>query len=395
MKTVRIIFVLTIAFFFTVPAYAQKVPESYKTEFLEKYRFFIDKDTKKSFEKLTTDEERDAFIENFWKERDTDPNTPENEYKDQIDERFIDIEDEIFATDPDITGVIFRSEGGVNGDMARVYLLHGEPDLKVKKFQGRSHVDLMLWLYADESGQYPKYMFLFYRKHDVGHLQVFRNYSMSLIWSLVEVSRFGEQGVEDTYKELLYMDGQDGQLMLYALSQFSYDSSIHVDEAMDPPKPASLLAKQSRGKVVGQPNIAKELNIIYSKENSFIPANFEVITTSTLESPETKSVGVSLGIRYGDLDWLAQDDGGLGCALTLTAFIQNRKTREVSFYSWNINLKIPKTRLDNDPKLYKSIPLEEFVKVLEKLSPGSYKMELYLKNTLTNKYNAWSENFVK
>ena len=395
MKTLRIFLVFLLAFCFASSAFAApKIPDKYNKEFLEHYKFFIDKNTRKSFEKLTTDPERDDFISNFWKERDTDPNTPENEFKEEVDQRFVDIQNEVYSSDPDIAGVRFANEGGLNGDMARVYLLHGEPDLKFKRFEGHNHVDLMLWLYADESGQYPKYLFLFYRKYDVGPLQVFRNHSMYLEWALAEISRFGVQGVNEIYQELQWTGGQEGQLILFALTQFSFDSSIHVDEALDPPRPASLIAKKSKSRVVGQPDIAKELNIIYSKENSFIPANLEVITTSTLETPENKSIGISLGIKYGDLDWVIQGEQ-LKCTLELKLVVQNKQTKEVNFYSWTIDLMIPKAKLAEDPNFYRSIPLDEFVAVLNKGPVGAYRINAYLKNVLTNKYNAWLEEIIK
>src|SRR5262252_613214 len=42
---------------------------------------------RKAFKKLTKDEERENFSENFWLVRDPTPDTPENGYKDQFYER--------------------------------------------------------------------------------------------------------------------------------------------------------------------------------------------------------------------------------------------------------------------------------------------------------------------
>src|SRR5215467_3077756 len=49
--------------------------------------YIITKDEKRAFYALTTDEERENFIENFWRRRDPDPDTEENEYRDQYYER--------------------------------------------------------------------------------------------------------------------------------------------------------------------------------------------------------------------------------------------------------------------------------------------------------------------
>ncbi len=394
-----IIFVLALAFCFAGPVLAvpkPNVPEKYQKEFLDHYKFWIDEDTTKAFERLTTDKERDNFISNFWKERDPNPNTPENEFKDEVDQRFVDIQNEVFLTDPDIPGVSFSGNGGLNGDMAHVYLLYGDPGqgLKLKMFNGQYYVDLMLWLYIDESGQNVKYLFLFYRKHNNGSLQILRNYSRDLGWALAEISRFEVKDVSDIYDELQLMSGQEGRLITIALTQFSLSSSISVDEALDPPKPAALIVRESRARVVGQPEIAKDIKILYGKEHSFIPANFEIITTSTTEVPKMKSIGISLGVKYGDLDWVVEGEK-LTCTLQLKLVIQNKRTKEVNFYSQTIDLAIPKAKLAQDPNFYHNIPLEELVGIVNKNPSGTYRINAYLKNILTNKYNAWLEEITK
>ena len=47
----------------------------------------ITDEERKAFKKLTKDEERENFSENFWLVRDPTPDTPENEFRDQYYER--------------------------------------------------------------------------------------------------------------------------------------------------------------------------------------------------------------------------------------------------------------------------------------------------------------------
>ena len=62
-----------------------------KTELKDAYKrwlstdvdYIITKDEKRAFLALTTDEERENFIENFWRRRDPNPDTEENEYREQ------------------------------------------------------------------------------------------------------------------------------------------------------------------------------------------------------------------------------------------------------------------------------------------------------------------------
>lgn len=70
-----------------------------------------------AFKKLTTDEERENFSENFWLIRDPTPDTPENEYRDQFYER-IDYANDHFAS-----GI-----AGMRTDRGKMYILNGPPD---------------------------------------------------------------------------------------------------------------------------------------------------------------------------------------------------------------------------------------------------------------------------
>jgi len=72
------------------------VPADIQSQFLDRYRRFITGKERKEFEKLLTDEERDVFIENFWAKRDSDPATPENEFKKEVDDRIENIINESF-----------------------------------------------------------------------------------------------------------------------------------------------------------------------------------------------------------------------------------------------------------------------------------------------------------
>src|SRR3954471_23785960 len=49
--------------------------------------YLITDEEKKAFKALATDEERENFIENFWRRRDPNPDTEENEFREQYYER--------------------------------------------------------------------------------------------------------------------------------------------------------------------------------------------------------------------------------------------------------------------------------------------------------------------
>jgi GWxTD domain-containing protein len=89
----------------------------YKKWMDEDVNYIITDEERKAFKALKTDEERDQFIEQFWLRRDPDPDTPENEYKDQYYER-IQYANERFSS-----GI-----PGWKTDRGRIYVTFGKPD---------------------------------------------------------------------------------------------------------------------------------------------------------------------------------------------------------------------------------------------------------------------------
>lgn len=79
--------------------------------------YIITPEEKKAFDALKTDEERENFIENFWRRRDPNPDTEENEYRDEYYERIA------YANEHYASGI-----PGWKTDRGRVYIAWGKPD---------------------------------------------------------------------------------------------------------------------------------------------------------------------------------------------------------------------------------------------------------------------------
>src|SRR3990172_10461050 len=79
--------------------------------------YIITDEERSAFKKLTTDEERYQFIEQFWLRRDPSPDTIENEFKDEHYRR-IAFSNERFAS----------GKPGWKTDRGRIYITWGAPD---------------------------------------------------------------------------------------------------------------------------------------------------------------------------------------------------------------------------------------------------------------------------
>lgn len=94
----------------------QEVKKVYK-DWLEKdVAYIITDEERKAFKKLETDEERESFIESFWRRRDPDPDTDENEFKEEYYERIA------YANEKYASGI-----PGWKTDRGRIYIMFGKP----------------------------------------------------------------------------------------------------------------------------------------------------------------------------------------------------------------------------------------------------------------------------
>jgi GWxTD domain-containing protein len=100
-------------------------PRNVKSEKKDVYKKWLDNDVpylitdeeKKAFKALATDEERENFIEQFWRRRDPNPDTEENEFREQYYERIAYANEHFTSGAP-----------GWKTDRGRIYIAWGKPD---------------------------------------------------------------------------------------------------------------------------------------------------------------------------------------------------------------------------------------------------------------------------
>jgi GWxTD domain-containing protein len=95
----------------------KEINTAYKKWISQDVNYIITPEEKKAFNKLVTDEERENFIANFWLRRDPDPDTEENEYREEFYERIA------YANEHFTSGI-----PGWKTDRGRIYITFGKPD---------------------------------------------------------------------------------------------------------------------------------------------------------------------------------------------------------------------------------------------------------------------------
>jgi GWxTD domain-containing protein len=98
-------------------ALRQELKGTYKTWLSQEVPYIITDEERKAFTSLSNDEERDAFIENFWLRRNPNPDSPENEFREEHYRRIAYANEHFAAGKP-----------GWKTDRGHIYISYGKPD---------------------------------------------------------------------------------------------------------------------------------------------------------------------------------------------------------------------------------------------------------------------------
>jgi len=98
-------------------AVKQELKGAYKTWLTQDVPYIITDEESKAFKNLSNDEERDAFIENFWLRRNPNPDSPENEFREEHYRRIAYANEHFAAGKP-----------GWKTDRGHIYISFGKPD---------------------------------------------------------------------------------------------------------------------------------------------------------------------------------------------------------------------------------------------------------------------------
>ena len=128
----------------------QEVKKVYKDWVNNDVAYIITDDERSAFKKLATDEEREQFIEIFWRKRDPDPDTDENEYKETYYERIA------YANEHYASGI-----PGWKTDRGRIYIMYGKPD-EVESHPAGGQYDRPVYQGGGSTTTYP-FEIWFYR----------------------------------------------------------------------------------------------------------------------------------------------------------------------------------------------------------------------------------------
>ncbi|MGB7297406.1 MAG: GWxTD domain-containing protein, partial [Candidatus Aminicenantales bacterium] len=170
-KTAVLVFFLFVAAvsFSAVPAQKKSpkdLPPTHRKWLEEEVVYIITPKEKDVFLQLETDRERETFIEAFWKQRDPDLLTPENEFKIEHYRRLAYANQYLGREGP---GAGWRS------DMGRFYILLGAPQ-QIDRFENLSEIyPVVLWFF-DGMAKYGipnSFYLMFFKPSGTGEFELY------------------------------------------------------------------------------------------------------------------------------------------------------------------------------------------------------------------------------
>lgn len=138
---------------------SRELPTQYRHWLNEEVTYIIDSNEKKTFLSLTTDAQRDSFIDGFWQIRNPNPGSPINTYKEEHYRR-LEYANEHFGS--------IAAHDGWRTDQGRIYITLGPPQQVMTYPSARNVRPMILWFYQSPSPALPPYFNILFYKRSAG-----------------------------------------------------------------------------------------------------------------------------------------------------------------------------------------------------------------------------------
>lgn len=354
----------------------QELGSSYKKWLDQDVRWIITDEERAAFKQLSNDEERDAFIENFWLRRDPTPDTVENEYKEEHYRRIA------YANEHYAAGV-----PGWKTDRGRIYIVFGPPD------QIDSHPSGGYYTRTQEEGggetsTYPFETWRYRYLEGVGQeieiefvdTCMCNEYHMSIDRSEKDALKYVPGAGLTDYEAMGLASRKDrfnGGLEQLGPGAFTQENQVKQFDRLE------TFAKLSRAPAVK----FKDLEEVVTHKISVNLMPFDVRTDFVKVTADTVLVPVTVSLKNKDITFTEKDgvDTGtvniFGRATTLTGRIA--QTFEDTVQVSQPAELLPKV-MNNAAVYWKALPLK----------PGRYRLDIVVKDVNGDRKGSWSRGLV-
>jgi GWxTD domain-containing protein len=345
----------------------QKEMESpYKKWLSEEVPYIITGEERASFKKLTTDDEREQFIEAFWERRNPNPNSPENEFKEEYYRRIA------YANEHYASGI-----QGWRTDRGRIYIMYGPADEVESHPSGGSYVRPQ----EEGGGETATYPFEQWRYRYIDGI------GTNIILEFVDPTMSGEYhltmdpGEKDALLHVPNAGLTDMESMGMAskADRFSRTDGMTIGQSMtgEPESMNEFTRLDLYAKIWKPPDVKfKDLKAIVTSKISAQLLPFDVRTDFLRVTDETVLTPITLQVAYRDLQF-QNKDGVMHGVMDIYGEVTSLGGRNVNTFEKSLVLDVPEHEfqrfLERKAVYQEAIPLR----------PGRYKLSLVMKDNLS------------
>ncbi|MBI2816816.1 MAG: GWxTD domain-containing protein [Acidobacteria bacterium] len=348
----------------------QELQGAFKKWLEEDVGYIITDEERKVFKTLQNDEEREQFIEQFWLRRNPDPESLDNDYKEEHYRRIA------YANQHYPSGI-----PGWKTDRGRIYIMYGPPD-EIEAHPSGGHYERPIEEGGGSTSTYPFEQWRYRYIEGVGQ---------NIVLEFVDPTMTGEyrMTMDPSEKDaLLYVPGAGLSLMeqmglASKVDRFTRTDGTRLPKRMIDSSPgAGYESTHSTefSRLALFANIQKPPVIKYKDLEEAVTSNirfnmlpFQVRTDYVKVTDDTVLAAITVSLKNKELSF--QEKGGVQhAAVNIFGRVTTLTRRVVQTFEDNITLDIPQSLLDQSlskPSVYwKSLPLRS----------GLYRLSLALKD---------------
>jgi len=337
----------------------------YKTWLDQDVRWIITDQEMQAFKHLSNDEERDQFIENFWLRRNPNPDSPENEYREEHYGRIAYANEHFAAGKP-----------GWKTDRGHIYIAYGKPDSIDSHPSGGSYERPM----DEGGGNTSTYPF------EIWHYRYLAGIGDNIDIEFVDTCMCGDyhMTIDRSEKDALKHVPGAGETIYEQQGQSSKADRFSgggLEQLGNGPMSSQNQSKQfdrldRYAKLMAAPEIKfKDLEsfMATSKILTGPPFLFDVRTDYVKVTNETVIVPLTLQIRNKDITFSNKDGVAMG-TVNILGRVSNLNHKPIQTFEDTVVVQVPSellARTQNNVSVYwKSLPLR----------PGLYKIDIVIKD---------------
>jgi len=355
----------------------QELSKTYKKWLDEDVVYIISDEERKAFKQLSNDEERDQFIEAFWQRRNPNPDSEDNEYKEDHYRR-IEYANEHFAA-----GV-----PGWKTDRGRIYITYGAPD-EIESHPSGGSYERPIEEGGGETSTYPFEDWRYRYLEGIGQ---------EVMIEFVDTCMCGEyhMTVNRGEKDALLYTPNAG-LTLYEQMGMADKSSRFTGNGLETlgagPMSSMIASKEfdrleQYAKLNAPPPVKfKDLEEVVSHKITYNLMPFDVLTDFVRVTGDTVLVPVTIQLKNRDITFQNKDGVQLG-TVNIFGRVTTLTGRVAQTFEDTVQADIPEELLaraaENSQVYWKALPLR----------PGRYRFDIVVKDVNGDRKGTWSRGVV-